>query len=197
MPAKTDLSFELLDRALRYEPETGLLYWKTDRGSNRLKGKIAGHLDSNGYVVIGVNYRLYKAHRIAWVLFYGGPPENEIDHKDGNSANNKISKIRDVPHSTNLLNAKLQLNNTSGIKGVSFDKKSLKWRARIQTGNQISRNLGFFASKQEAITARRAAEFQEETKPKRLKLIERWRYKRFLDWLGQFEPSKAPYGVKQ
>lgn len=38
---------------------------------------------------------------------------------------------------------------------------------------------------------------QETVLARRLRLIERWRYKRFLDWLGSFEPGKAPYGVKQ
>lgn len=38
---------------------------------------------------------------------------------------------------------------------------------------------------------------QETVLARRLRLIERWRYKRFLDWLGSFESGKAPYGVKQ
>ena len=56
-----------------------------------------------------------------------------------------------------LLTQKLRKNNTSGYKGVSWDKRSSKWRAIITLkGN--SYDLGYFENIQDAIKARKQAE---------------------------------------
>ena len=57
------------------------------------------------------------------------------------------------------LNKNLNKNNTSGAKGVSFDKQKGKWRAYIKFKG-VSKHIGYFDTKEEAATARREAELK-------------------------------------
>ncbi len=67
----------------------------------------------------------------------------EVDHIDRNRSNNQKLNLRISSHSQNLMNQKLSAANTSGYKGVSFDKKRGKWFVSI-TKNRIQKNLGRF-----------------------------------------------------
>lgn len=56
----------------------------------------------------------------------------EVDHKDGDGLNNRrSSNLRAATKSQNMHNSGLFKNNKSGIKGVTFDKESGKWKAHI------------------------------------------------------------------
>lgn len=57
----------------------------------------------------------------------------------------------------NAFNSKLSSENTSGIKGVSFHKKSGKWRAQIRYSSK-NHYLGIYEKIEDAAEARRAAE---------------------------------------
>jgi hypothetical protein len=81
------------------------------------------------------------------------PPHVEVDHRDGNGLNNTRSNIRLATHTQNNRNSKRRSNNTSGWKGVSWDKDRRKWGARICVGNDTSKHLGRFDSKEEAARA--------------------------------------------
>ncbi len=66
-----------------------------------------------------------------------------VDHKDQNKLNNLGDNLRAVSHSLNARNCKQRATNTSGYTGISFDKPSGKWRAKIQTDGK-RRHLGRF-----------------------------------------------------
>lgn len=72
-----------------------------------------------------------------------------VDHVNSNRCDNRKENIRVCSRSQNAGNQRLSSNNTSGIKGVSWDKKSKKWRASIRFGNK-NYHLGFFANKEDA-----------------------------------------------
>ena len=75
-----------------------------------------------------------------------------VDHKNGNSFDNRRSNLRICTNSQNLMNRGAPKNNTSGFKGVSFDKKSKKWGAKIAKNyKQIA--LGFYEDKKDAAKA--------------------------------------------
>src|SRR5260221_9155909 len=95
----------------------------------------------------------YLAHRVIWFLVNNYWAE-EIDHIDRNRQNNKISNLRDVPHKTNTQNVSKHKDNTSGVKGVSWDKKAKKWHAKIQ-----NEHIGYFNNLDEA---KKAYEVQSE-----------------------------------
>lgn len=65
------------------------------------------------------------------------------DHKDHNRKNNHRSNLREATSSQNNANSKIQSNNTSGYKGVSWHKASKKWAAYLNfEGRRIY--LGLF-----------------------------------------------------
>lgn len=85
-----------------------------------------------------------------WAMLVGEIPEGyDIDHIDGNRANNHISNLRLATRVENQRNARKRCDNTSGAKGVSFHKPSGKWRSQIRKdGKNIS---VLFETKDEAI----------------------------------------------
>jgi len=58
---------------------------------------------------------------------------------------------------TKIKNMKLTAANTSGVRGVSFEKRSGKWRARLKFKGETI-NLGIFDLFEEAVSARKQAE---------------------------------------
>jgi hypothetical protein len=105
----------------------GHLYWKSNRGSNRLKGKKAGWLNEGRHYDVMYKNKTHKMHRIIFLMHHGYLPK-EIDHIDGNPLNNKINNLREVTHSQNMQNSRLRKDNISGEKGVIWDKTKNRWR---------------------------------------------------------------------
>lgn len=148
------LSDILFDK-LAYDCETGVFIWK--RSSGRCaKGSVAGATDKRGYIFIKIDGRNYSAHRLAWYFVHGQWPESEIDHENRNPSDNRISNLRQCTRSENNANTGIRRSNTSGAKGVSFDRERCKWRATIQIDNR-HKFLGRFETREEAASAYRQA----------------------------------------
>lgn len=113
-----------------FEYRDGELFWKTNPSPNVRAGDKAGHFLKSGYVAVRINKRARYAHRLIFAMFHGFMPK-KIDHIDGNKANNKISNLREATVSQNGFNRKISVNNTSGVKGVFFNKASNKWQVRL------------------------------------------------------------------
>lgn len=65
------------------------------------------------------------------------PKNKEVDHIDHNGLNNQKSNLRICTEKQNHYNCRLQkTNNTSGYKGVSWNKDHNKWRVRINKNNK-------------------------------------------------------------
>lgn len=81
------------------------------------------------------------------------PPDGSyVDHIDGDGLNNRRSNLRLATKEQNGYNARTPITNTSGLKGVSWDGESGKWRAQIMhNGKKV--NLGRFLSREEAYLA--------------------------------------------
>ena len=60
---------------LCYFPETGKITWRINAAKNVKKGNVAGCVNNHGYITIGINKKVYKAHRVAWAMHYGQWPE--------------------------------------------------------------------------------------------------------------------------
>lgn len=101
--------------------------------------------DSYGYLVGAVKRgKLVKAHRVVM-----GEPECIVDHKDRNKKNNLKSNLRLVDFKTNSRNSKLQVNNTTGYKGVTKASRGNKYYATI-TVNGKSKHIGSYETAEEA-----------------------------------------------
>ena len=150
------LTQERLKELLHYNPETGVFTWLVARGFHRnLAGKVAGSLHKKGYIHISVDWKDYKAHRLAWLYMEGYWPEHVVEHRDRVKTNNKWSNLRHVTQACNVLNTGKRKDNKSGVIGV--DQIKGKWRAQIQYRKQKI-NIGTFSTKLEAAKARWAAE---------------------------------------
>lgn len=143
---------------LSYDPETGMFHWRKNRGRVR-KGAVAGCLAERGVILIVFQQVLYKAHRLAWLHYYGVWPTEDIDHKDGDPSNNRIRNLREATDSQNLANMKKPVTNTSGKKGVSWHEGAQKWQAHIRVRGQ-NNYLGLFNSVDDAHDAYVAAAHQ-------------------------------------
>lgn len=138
---------------LRYEPETGLLYWLKQTGTRTPEGCVAGHYrKENDYVIVGYEGERYSAHRIAWALYYGEWPQLPIDHINMDRKDNRISNLRLATVSENNINRPKQSNNTTGFKGVTFNKRTGKFAAKI-TFKKVTKCLGCFKTAEEAARA--------------------------------------------
>jgi hypothetical protein len=155
-------AFENARTLLDYNKESGVFTWKTSRGGLAQKGVKAGSLDTKGYVQIKIDGRLIFAHRLAWFFVNGGFDFGHIDHIDRNPQNNAIANLRPCAHFENHQNTGLRADNTSGVTGVSFLKKSGKWLAYINLkGKRIS--VGRFDSFGDAVEARLKAKGEIHT----------------------------------
>ena len=139
---------EYLKSILHYNPETGLFTWKVTLTNNAPFGSIAG-CPVQGYITIGINKKLYRAHRLAWLYMYGCFPIDILDHINRDRADNKISNLRLANKQQNAYNCQVHKNNTSGFRGVSWHKASNKWRATCSLQGK-SYNLGVYITAEEA-----------------------------------------------
>lgn len=133
---------------------SGLFRWKIRHHHRNTIGKIAGTKDSKGYTVIRLDGKQYKAHRLAWFYMTGMIPVKLIDHQNLNKSDNRFSNLRQANKIQNSQNRLVGSNNTSGVKGVTFN--SGKWEVRIQYNN-ISVYVGRFDNLTDAKIAREHA----------------------------------------
>ena len=151
----TDLTQERLKELLHYDEDTGVFVWRhSSFGVN--EGDIAGCENSNGYIRIKIDGQSYKSHRLAVLYCIGSWPVNQIDHIDGVRTNNSIFNLREATQTENVRNSRIFHNNTSGVKGVNWNKLKCKWQARLST-DVGRKHLGYFTTIEEADKVVRAA----------------------------------------
>ena len=107
------------------------------------KGKVAGSVNKRGYKIICVDYVMYKAHRLVFLYHHGWLPD-QVDHANGNKSDNRVENLRAADNSKNGMNRGMLRNNTSGAKGVFWDKTHKKWRVAIRFGS-VLQSFGRFA----------------------------------------------------
>lgn len=150
-----------IDRAtilahLHYDPETGVFtrIAAMSARQERRVGKPCGSLNkANGYVTMHVGGRPQYAHRLAWICQHGPIPAGMyVDHANGNRADNRLANLRLASHRENLRNCKVRKDNSSGIKGVSFDAARGQWAVKV-----ARRHVGRFETLLDAAAARKSA----------------------------------------
>lgn len=160
------LTAERLRELMDYDPGTGLFRWRVRRVGVRFD-KSPGRPAGNGYTQITVAGETHLAHRLAWLYMTGEWPKAQIDHIDGNRANNALINLRECSARQNHWNKRTLGNNKSGLKGAWYDKRDKCWQSAIVV-NGVWRRIGRFRTPEEAHAAycRAAAEnFGEFARP--------------------------------
>jgi hypothetical protein len=111
---------------------------------------IAGNLNcQKGHIYICIDKKRYLAHRLVWLWHHGFIPQDQIDHIDGNRANNKIENLRLATVTQNNQNSKLRITSKTGFKGVSYISSRKKYWARVFAFKR-QYSLGYFDTAEEA-----------------------------------------------
>lgn len=117
---------EYLRSLFTYEPDTGMVRWKVKRG-NKHPGDIAGSERPSGYIQIGIDDKLYRAHLIAWKIVTGEEPPHFLDHENTIKKDNRWVNLRSATKSQNQANIGLTARNSTGAKCVFWYKAYQKW----------------------------------------------------------------------
>jgi hypothetical protein len=154
------LTVERLRDVLRYEPDTGLFFWKLRTCRSIQVGELAGCAHPVWrYRGIKIDGREYKAHRLAWFYVHGIWPKHQIDHINGDRTDNRISNLRDVTASVNSQNqVRPMRTNKTGFLGV--DQHVGRYRAKIFVRGRVM-YLGHFDTPEEASEAYLTAKRQQ------------------------------------
>jgi len=149
---KRKLDVIRLRELLSYDPATGVLTWKVNRGG-RKAGDITGcSMGPKKYLLVGVDRQLFLAHRVAWALQYGVWPDHDIDHVNGDRTDNRLSNLRVATRSENMQNARPGRHNTSGTRGVHWRAHAQKWCVVLYAHKQ-RHHIGYFDTLNEAADA--------------------------------------------
>lgn len=151
---------ERLKELLYYHPESGdfvWLKWPAPSCNKIVVGTQAGCIHPVGYLRIMIDQRSYKAHRLAWLYVHGKWPNDQIDHANGNNADNRISNLREATNGQNQHNTvKARRHSLTGVKGINYWSARKKYRAEIRAYGKRYR-LGYFDDIESAKAAHVAA----------------------------------------
>lgn len=116
-------------------------------------------INKSGYALMWVNDKELFLHRLIMGLSdrFNKNDNLIVDHINGNKLDNRKSNLRICTKNKNPINCDIYKNNTSGEKGVYWNKKLQKWVAAIQCNNQ-PHHLGVFENFEDAVKARKEAE---------------------------------------
>lgn len=148
---------DYLKTLMHYDPDTGIFTRLTAVARNTKVGDEVGTDAGKGHLRTGIDGKYYFMHRLAFIYMTGKFPNHSVDHINGDRADNRWCNLRDVPCGENSRNAKRCRNNKSGVTGVTWSAKSLRWRSFIGVSGQII-YLGSFTNKESAISVRKSAE---------------------------------------
>jgi HNH endonuclease/AP2 domain len=176
-----ELWFQIISESFYLPDESGIPWWKT-RPSNHFLTQQGASLFNSVYALkpAGTTSRkdgrraiLFRhgskkirvlGYQIVWALTHGRKPELQIDHKDQNPTNDKPDNLRLATNVQNQGNSGPPSHNTSGVKGVRWDKKNQNWKAQISIGNK-NQHIGCYPSialAAEAYRAKAIAHFGED-----------------------------------
>ena len=121
---------------------------------NILKGRLRG----KGYYAVALfnenGRKDVSIHRIVADTFIENENNKEqVDHRDGNKLNNRVENLRWIQNNENQRNRNISKNNTTGVKGVCYDKKNKSFNANI-TLDGLKIHIGCFKTLEEAKHAR-------------------------------------------
>jgi hypothetical protein len=122
------LTQERLKELLHYEPSTGWFTWRVCSSIANIGDRAGGH-HGFGYRQMGLDYKKFLEHQLAFFYMTGEWPDDEVDHINGNKADNRWSNLRSVTKSQNGHNKPVHRRSKTGYPGVYLHAGM--YRARI------------------------------------------------------------------
>lgn len=120
-----------------FDYRDGKLFWKENRAKGKVKaGDEAGGVCRRGYKRVMIGYKEYPVHKIIYLLHHGKIPV-VVDHINNNSLDNRIENLREADHQKNMYNRRVGINNKSGCKNVSWNKKSKSWQVHVRANKKV------------------------------------------------------------
>lgn len=137
-------------RLFRYNKRTGLVSRRV-RCGRMAAGDRCGSQKGNGHLQVEVNGKNYLVHRLVWLLVTGAWPNEHIDHRNGNKADNRWLNLRCLSQAINVQNQRrARSDNQCGLLGVA----TVRGRYRASIGIDGKQEpLGTFTCPEEAHTA--------------------------------------------
>jgi len=163
---------ETLRQRLRYDPDSGFLYWRerapedfkptahrspeyiAKRWNAQRAGNKAGHEDrtkKTGGVKLTLDGASYHAARVVWAIHHGAAPSHFVDHINGDRFDNRIENLREVTASENSRNKVCTIVSATGYRGVYPRGKRFAAVAKLN-GKYI--RIGYFDTAEDAAAAR-------------------------------------------
>ena len=125
------LKLEYLHTVLHYDPSSGIWTWKVGPSNAIKAGSRAGKIVGSGHRQIVLRGWLYYSARLAVFYMTGEWPKDRVDHRNRIRDDDRWENLREASESDNGANRSMQINNTSGYRGVSWDMNSSKWEVRV------------------------------------------------------------------
>lgn len=147
-----------------YDPDTGKLFWKIRPSKSVKIGQEAGSVrvdnDGSEFKILRFNGVTKLIHHVVWEMFNGViAPGEVIRHANKDRTDNRIENLIKMRRGSIAHGTKIRTDNSSGVKGIGFHKRSGKWVARIYVdGAPIY--LGSYDKLENAAKARRQAEIK-------------------------------------
>ena len=117
--------------------DKGVLRWQITPARCVAVGSVAGGKSMTGYTKIKWAGKMYQAHRLIFAYHHSWLPD-EVDHINGDRADNRIENLRAATKNLNQHNAQRRSDNKSGVKGVHWCERDKRWIAIIRCDNKVA-----------------------------------------------------------
>lgn len=137
------IMLELFKHYMYYDPETGHFHSTGVKYSGKMKGdRLGSRHKTKGYRYLTLKGKTYREHRVAFLFMTGSWPRMQVDHINGIEDDNRWCNLRDVEPVINSENRGVWSTNTSGYRGVVWNKRVGKWQVLCRyRGKQLYMGL--------------------------------------------------------